>query len=561
MGCPNERKPVEVRLRGQDLLGKPLLNKGTAFTERERSEFGLLGLLPPHVESIGAQADRAYEEYRSKDNDLQRHIFLRQLQDENETLFYRLLLNHIEELTPIVYTPVVGQACERFGKIFRRPRGLYVSYPDRFRLDRILANINSEVEIIVVTDGERILGLGDQGAGGMGIPIGKLTLYSLCGGIDPATTLPVLLDVGTDNEARLHDPRYHGWRHRRIRGPEYEAFVERFVQAVMRRFPAVTLQWEDFASTNAEPLLERYRNRLCTFNDDIQGTAAVITGTVMSALAAKGEAIEDQVFLTVGAGSAGFGASQLLLLALKSRGLSEAEARRRLLVTDSKGLLFEGRDGMTPLKKSIQQRAETAAPWIDGQGRVPLATVIEKAHPTVLIGATGHANTFTKEMIQALSSHCEMPTILPLSNPTSKAEATPADLLKWTGGRALVATGSPFPPVAVDGRERSIAQCNNIYIFPALGLGIRAVNARRVTDGMFMACAVALSELSPALSDHEASLLPPLTEIRTTARYIAKAVAHQAMREGVADLVTDVELDERIDCAMWEPRYRTYIPS
>ncbi len=544
---------------GRTLLEQPLLNKGTAFDERERIEFGLIGLLPPHIETLDEQVERAYEEFLRKDVDLQKHIYLRQLQDENETVFYRLLMQHIEELMPIVYTPVVGQACERFGNIFRRPRGLYVSYPRREHLDRMLANVDSDVEVIVVTDGERILGLGDQGAGGMGIPIGKLTLYSLCGGIDPGKTLPVLLDVGTDNQDRLKDPRYQGWRHTRIRGEEYDHFVEAFVQAVMRRFPAVLLQWEDFASRNADPLLARYRDRLCTFNDDIQGTASVILGTILAAVSAKGESLTDQVFLSVGAGSAGFGAALLVRQAMVRRGLTPEEARRRVLVTDSRGLLFEGRKDMTPLKTQIQQDSAFASDWLNEDGFVPLHSVIEHTRPTIMIGATGRAGTFDETMVRKMAAGCDRPVIMPLSNPTSRAEAVPADLLEWTDGKALVATGSPFGPVKTADGTRVIAQCNNVYVFPAMGLGIRAVNARRVTDSMFMAAAEALASCSPATDDPSAPLLPPLPGIRSLARTMAAAVARCAQEEGIADLLGEDELMSRIDEAMWEPCYKEYV--
>jgi malate dehydrogenase (oxaloacetate-decarboxylating) len=552
---------VKIRVSGRTLLEQPLLNKGTAFTEWERIDFRLLGLLPPHVESIEEQVERAWEEFLRKDEDLQRHIYLRQLQDENETLFYRLLLDHIEELTPIVYTPVVGRACERFGHIFRRPRGLYVSYPQRGHVGRVLANVDRDIEVIVVTDGERILGLGDQGAGGMGIPIGKLSLYTLCGGIDPAKTLPVLLDVGTDNEERLADPRYQGWRHHRIRGEKYDAFVEEFVQAVMHRFPAVLLQWEDFASANAEPLLARYRNRLCTFNDDIQGTAAVILGTILAAVKAKGEKMSDQVFLGVGSGSAGFGAALLIRRLLEEEGLTRRQALERVLLTDSRGLLYRGREGITALKEQIAQAEDFEPDWRDPSGLVSVQTLAEQARPTVVFGATGRAGTFDEAFVREIAAHCDRPVIMPLSNPTSRAEATPRDLLEWTDGRALIATGSPFEPVKYGGKTRRIAQCNNVYIFPAMGLGVRAVNARRVTDAMFMAAARALADTSPAIEGLDEPLLPRLTGIRDVADHIASAVARCAQEEGIADIVGGSELERRIKATRWAPCYREYIPA
>jgi malate dehydrogenase (oxaloacetate-decarboxylating) len=555
--CPTG--PIPVTRRGRALLENPVLNKGTAFTEAERTAFRLRGLLPPHVDSLEDQVERSYAEFKHKNEDLERHIFLRQLQDENETLFYRLLFDHIEEMTPVVYTPVVGRACQRFGHIFRRPRGLYISYPNRDQIDVIMSNVDRDVDVIVVTDGERILGLGDQGAGGMGIPIGKLSLYSLCGGIHPRRTLPILLDLGTDNEERLADPRYQGWRHERIRGPEYDEFVENFVQAVMHRFPHVLLQWEDFASTNAEPLLRRYQNRLCTFNDDIQGTAAVILGTILSAVNAKKERLVDQVFLSVGAGSAGFGAFELLMRALINKGLTEAEARSRVFVTDSKGLIFEGREGITPMKKTMQQLASFGE-WAGPDGRVPTEEVVRRAKPTVMIGATGSPNTFSEALVRPMLEFTERPVIMPLSNPTSRAEATPAEILEWTDGRALIASGSPFDPVEVDGVVHHIAQCNNIYIFPAMGLGVCAVNARRVSEKMFIACAEALAKESPALAGLDRPLLPPLPSIREVSKRTAKAIALAAQADGTADMVSEDEVVARIECKMWEPEYARYRP-
>lgn len=551
--------PVPVSRRGRALLENPVLNKGTAFTEAERTAFKLQGLLPPHVDSLEDQVARSYEEYKHKDEDLQRHIFLRQLQDENETLFYRLLFEHIEEMTPVVYTPVVGRACQRFGHIFRRPRGLYISYPNRDRMDLIMDNVDRDVDVIVVTDGERILGLGDQGAGGMGIPIGKLSLYSLCGGIHPQRTLPILLDLGTDNQERLADPRYQGWRHERVRGTEYDEFVERFVQAVMRRFPHVLLQWEDFASNNAEPILRRYQNRLCTFNDDIQGTAAVILGTILSGVHAKGEKLEEQVFLSVGAGSAGFGAFQLLISALQNKGLSAEEARARVFVTDSRGLIFEGREGVTAMKETMQQRASLGE-WAGEGGLVSTEEVVKRARPTVMIGATGHPNTFTEALVRPMLQFTERPIVMPLSNPTSRAEATPKELLEWTDGKALIASGSPFDPVEYEGVVHNIAQCNNIYIFPAMGLGVGAVNARRVSENMFLACAYALAEESPAREGLELPLLPPLPQIREVSKRTAKAIALAAQEDGTADMVSEEEVVARIECKMWEPEYPRYRP-
>ncbi|QDT95433.1 NAD-dependent malic enzyme [Gimesia aquarii] len=545
-----------IQKKGTLLIEDPILNKGTAFTEQERIENGLLGLLPPHVDTLDEQVDRAYEAFCDFRDNIDKHIFLRQLQDENETLFYRLLLEHITEMMPIVYTPVVGLACQRFSHIYRRPRGIFISYPERDSMDAIFENVQRDVDVIVVTDGERILGLGDQGVGGMGIPIGKLSLYTLCGGVDPAKTLPIVLDLGTNNQERLDDPRYMGWRENRIKGAEYDAFIGQFVAAVKKRFPNVLLQWEDFASVDAERILDQYRDDLCTFNDDIQGTAAVTTGTILAAIAASGSDLKDQQIVMLGAGSAGVGICLQLKQAMLLAGMSEPEARSRFYVIDRDGLLHSGRTDLDELHQQLAQSPENLNGWdCDVSGSISFADVVRNSKPGVLIGATGQTGAFSEDIIREMAKHVERPVIFPLSNPTSRAEATPADLLKWTDGKAVIATGSPFDPVEYNGVTHTIAQCNNSYIFPAMGLGILASRARRVTDSMFMAAASALKETSPALKDPTASLLPPLTNIREVGRHIAKAVAAAAIEAGVADSVTPDEIDQRIEQTMWNPEY------
>ncbi|QDT29792.1 NAD-dependent malic enzyme [Gimesia panareensis] len=558
MNSGRSTEEFSIQKRGHLLIEDPLLNKGTAFSEDERSEFGLVGLLPPHIDTLEEQTERSYEAFCDFQNDIDKHIFLRQLQDENETLYYRLLLEHITEMMPIVYTPVVGLACERFSHIYRRPRGIFISYPERDQMDEILENIERDIEVIVVTDGERILGLGDQGAGGMGIPIGKLSLYTLCGGIAPSKTLPILLDLGTNNEERLEDPRYVGWREHRIKGEEYDAFIDQFVEAVKKRFPNVLLQWEDFASVDAERILDRYRDDLCTFNDDIQGTAAVTTGTILAAIEAAGGKLQDQNIVMLGAGSAGVGICLQLKQAMLQSGLNEAEAKARFYVIDRDGLLHSGRSDLDELHQQLAQSPENLEGWdCDTSGAVSFADVVRNAKPGVLVGATGQTGAFTEEIIREMASHVEHPVIFPLSNPTSRAEATPADLLDWTNGKAVIATGSPFDPVEYNGVTHIIAQCNNSYIFPAMGLGIRASRARRVTDSMFMAAAFALKEASPALKDPTASLLPSLTIIRDVGREIARAVAKAAIEAGVADSLADAEIDERIEETIWKPEYKS----
>ncbi len=547
---------VTTKLTGQALIETPLLNKGTGFTDEERHALALRGLIAPHVETLEQQVARAYEAFGNEPTDLDKHIYLRQLQDENETLYFRLLLDHINEMMPIVYTPVVGEACQKFSHIYRRPRGEFISYPDREAMDEILANVDRDIDVIVVTDGERILGLGDQGAGGMGIPIGKLTLYTLCGGIDPARTLPMLLDVGTNNQDRLTDPRYIGWRHERIRGQEYDEFIERFVQAVIGRFPKVLLQWEDFASVDAAPILQRYRDRLCTFNDDIQGTAAVTTGTILAAVATSGAKLADQRVVMLGAGSAGVGISCQLMQAMVSEGMSQDDARRRVYVLDIDGLIVDRRTNLDEVHRQVAHPAANLTDWdCDTSAYITFADVVRCAKPTVLIGVTGQSGAFSEAIIREMAAHTERPVIFPLSNPTSRAEATPSDLLRWTDGRAIVATGSPFDPVEYNGKTHEIAQCNNSYVFPAMGLGILAVGARRVTDAMFMAAASALKDAAPALHDPTASLLPPLEDIRQVSLHIGVAVARQAQADGVAENTSTDDLSQRVAETMWQPEY------
>lgn len=546
--------------RGMDLLDTPLLNKGTAFTEEERALFGLLGLLPPHVETLEEQVVRAYEAYQRKDDELERHIYLRALQDNNEVLFYRLLLDHIEEMTPIVYTPTVALACQQFSHIYRRPRGLFVSYPRRDSISTLLRNRpNPNVDVIVVTDGERILGIGDQGAGGLGIPIGKLSLYTLIGGIRPERTLPIVLDVGTNNQERLNDPEYIGWRHERITGQEYYDFIDQFVQAVKQDSPETCLQWEDFANIHARPILDRYRDELLTFNDDIQGTAAVALGAILGAIKVTQKSLREQQIVIFGAGSAAIGVADGLRAAMKEEGLTEQEARSRFWLLNSKGLLHSGRKDLSPEQTVYAQPESRVADWLQtSNGRITLADVIGNINATILIGLSTVAGAFSEPIVREMASKTERPVIFPLSNPTVKSEATAEDLIHWTDGRALVATGSPFAPVDYDGRKIPIAQCNNVYIFPAMGLGVIAASARRVTDAMMLAAARALAANSPALKDRSASLLPPLTDLRRVAAEIAFAVGIQAQQDGVAAQVGEDDLRQRVTAAQWTPSYPSY---
>ena len=545
---------------GLDLLNHQGLNKGTAFTEEERIHLGLQGLLPPQVETLDEQVARAYEAYRRKDNDLERHIYLRALQDTNEILFYRLLLDHIEEMTPIVYTPVVAQACQQFSHIYRRPRGLIISYPLRDSVPALLRNRpNKEVDVIVVTDGERILGIGDQGVGGLGIPIGKLSLYTLIGGIRPERTLPIILDVGTNNPERLNDPEYLGWRHERVTGQQYFDFVDQFVQAVRQELPDTCLQWEGFASTHARAILQRYRDQLLTFNDDIQGTSAVALGAVLGAVNASGKKLMDQQIVMLGAGSAGIGVADGLREGLKGEGLSEEEARRRFWVVDRNGLLHSGRNDLTPEQVVYAQPESRLAGWPrTADGHIGLADVIGKTEATILIGLSTANGAFSEAIVREMARKVERPIIFPLSNPTSKSEASAEDLIRWTDGRALVATGSPYAPVSYGGRVIPIAQCNNVHIFPAMGLGLVASGARRVTEPMMLAAARTLGANSPALKDSSASLLPPLTDVRRVAAEIAIAVGIEAQKDGVAPQISEDELRRRMQATQWTPEYPSF---
>ncbi len=551
---------LPVGLRGMLLLDTPLWNKGTAFNDDERGALGLCGLLPPQVESLQEQSVRAYEAFNTKTTDLGRHIYLRQVQDSNETLFYRLILDHIEEMLPIVYTPTVGLACQEFSHIYRRPRGLIVSCPLCDSIAEILRNRpNPDVDVIVVTDGERILGLGDQGVGGLGIPIGKLSLYSLIGGIHPSRTLPIALDVGTNNEERLKDPEYLGWRHERVRGQEYLDFVDHFVQAVKQELPNTCLQWEDFATPNARPLLLRYQNELLTFNDDVQGTAAVVLGAVVGASKVARKSIKEHQIVFVGAGSAAIGVADYLRDAMVEEGLSENEARARFWIVDKDGLLDSDRRDLSDEQKTYARARNEISDWpLNQHGQVGLAEVISKVDATVLIGLSTVKGIFTESIVREMARKTERPIIFPLSNPTSHSEAEPANLMAWTEGRALVATGSPFAPVKYGRKNIEIAQCNNVFIFPAVGLGLVVSQARRVTDKMMLAGAKALGDHSPALRDPAASLLPSVGDIRAIALEIAYAVALEAQKEGLAPACEPEALRREVVESQWTPEYLPY---
>ena len=548
---------VESTLFGQRLLENPLLNKGSAFPEEEREAFNLLGLLPPHVARMEEQLARTYENYQRKDSDLERYIYLASLHDRNETLFFRLVSEHIEEMAPIVYTPTVGLACQYYSHIYRRPRGLFVSYPYRDRIEETLRNAPlSDVRVIVVTDGERILGLGDLGTGGLEIPIGKLSLYTLCAGIHPATTLPIVLDVGTENQELLHDSLYMGWHHRRVRGQDYDAFIDAFVQAVKRVFPRALLQWEDFSKGNARRLLDHYRDQLCTFNDDIQGTGAVTVAGVLSALHVVGQPLSRQRVVMLGAGSSAIGIAEQLVEVMVSEGTPPEQARQAFWLLDSQGLVQTGRMDLEAEKRPFAQPQERLAQWQLAQpGHVTLRDVVAHVHPTILIGTSAQPGAFTEAIVREMAQHVERPIIFPLSNPTSKSEAHPQDLIDWTQGRALVATGSPFSPVTYHGRTIPIGQCNNMFIFPGVGLGVIASEARLVKDEVFLAAARALSDYSPVRQDRAASLYPRIEDVREVARRVALAVGKAAQQAGVAEHTSEEVLEQRFMATMWRPQY------
>ncbi|HTF53132.1 MAG TPA: NAD-dependent malic enzyme [Pseudonocardia sp.] len=557
--------PPGLEPLAQQLLTNPLTNRGTAFSDAERDRWGLRGLLPPTVETLQEQAERAWQALLAvqgsdvTSRDLERHINLRALQDTNEVLFYKVLSDHIADTLPLVYTPTVGAACERFSEIYRRPRGLFISYPDRDRIREILRSRSREdVDVIVVTDGQRILGLGDQGAGGMGIPIGKLSLYTAVGGIDPARTLPIILDVGTDNPERRADPMYLGWRHERITGGDYYAFVDAFVQAVRAELPNVLLQWEDFAGAHAAPILDRYRDQLLTFNDDIQGTAAVVAGAMAGAAGASGVRLAEQRIVMLGAGAAGIGVLDQLVSAMVADGASEQDAIDQVHVIDIGGLLLAGQQDLTAGQRRYAKRPDLLTGWgVDTTNRaaLDLATVVRHVHPTCLIGLSTAHGAFTQEIVQDMASAVKRPIIMPLSNPTSHSEAAPQDLADWTNGRALVATGSPYPPVTHNGATRRVAQCNNVYIFPAMGLGVVAAGATRVTDAMFTAAATALGQHAPAHLDPTGAVLPEITDMPAAATTIAEAVAIQAVKDGVAPQRSADELRHVVRTRRWSPAY------
>lgn len=551
---------LPVTHRGRNLLEEPLLNKGTAFSAEERLALDLVGLLPHHIATLEEQMAQALDQLADKESDLQKHIYLAGLHDRNETLFFRLVVDHLEETIPLIYTPTVAEACRHWSRIFRRARGLYVTPDDRGRVERLLLNAGAtEVATVVITDNERILGIGDQGAGGMGIPIGKLALYTAGAGIHPSLCLPMSLDVGTDNEELLGDPLYLGYRAPRLRGDPYWELVDEVVTALKTRFPGALVQWEDFANRTSFRHLDTYRWVIPSFNDDIEGTAAMVLGGSLAAMRLLETEISAQRVVIAGAGSAGIGIARLIEAAMVADGLGEEEARSRILMTDSRGLIVGDRPGLDERKAEFAADRPLVSGWgADGE-QIDLETTVEHHRPSILIGVTGRPGTFTERMIKTMTSSHHRPIVMALSNPTALAEATPADLLRWSGGQALVATGSPFDDVVVEGTRHCIGQANNMFIFPGVGLGTIVSRARTITVGMFLAAAEALAASVTPGRLHQGSLYPPISEVRRVSRRVALAVADQAVREGVAATLLDPEA--AVDEAMWEPRYVPYRPA
>ena len=554
---------AEVPYRGQFLLRHPMFNKGDAFTHEERTALGLEGLLPEAVSTVDQQSRRAFASIMRKQDPLERYIGLAALQDRDEILYYRLLVDHIEDLMPLVYTPTVGQACQEYSHIFRRPRGIWITPRHRGCIEQVLGNAPFEdVRLIVVTDNERILGLGDQGAGGMGIPIGKLALYTAAAGVHPAQCLPVSLDVGTDNAALLGDELYLGWRHRRLRGEEYYSLVDEFVQAVRRRFPRALLQWEDFKKANAFLLLDRYRKIITSFNDDIQGTGAVAVAGILAGARATGVALQEQRTVILGAGAAGVGIARLLRSTLRRAGLGGEALTAAIANLDTAGLLVDDREMAEPHKREFAWPAGLAEKHGLGKGKPrDLEAVVRAVRPTVLIGASGQPGLFTETVVRAMAAHAPRPVIFPMSNPTSKAEAKPADVIRWSDGRAFVATGSPFEPVSFGGRTIRIGQINNAFVFPGMGLGALVSEVREVTDGMF---AVAADRLASEVRDEDlaaGSLFPSQSEIRRVEAAIAEAVVKAARDEGVGKAISDDAIPAAVRSRMWDPRHPTVVPA
>ncbi|MBA2655132.1 MAG: NAD-dependent malic enzyme [Gammaproteobacteria bacterium] len=551
---------IETSLSGKPLLMTPQLNKGTAFTKEERHIFGLIGKLPIRIEELHEQSMRAYLQYKSYDTLLQKNVYLHNLHNANEVLFYKVIQDHIEEMIPVIYTPIVGTAVVEFSKQFRHPRGIYIAYPEIDNIAEILGNrSNPEIDLIVVSDGEGVLGIGDQGVGAMDIPIAKLMVYTIAAGINPLRTLPILLDVGTNNQALLDDPLYLGWRNKRISGDDYDEFIKKFVMAVKDAFPNVFLHWEDFGRKNARRNLDLFRDEICTFNDDIQGTGVVTLAALLAAVKASSLKLSMQRIVIFGAGTAGVGIADQICDAMMREGMSESEARKCFWILDRSGLLTEKSATISPEQRRYAREISELTHWVNQKpDYISLEDVVRNVHPTMLIGSSTSPGAFTETIVKEMAAHVERPIIFPLSNPTDKSEAMPVDLIEWTRGKALIATGSPFAPVEYEGREIPIAQCNNALVFPGIGLGVLAVKAKKVTDEMLWAACLKTTACSPILHDPNDALLPKFDHASELSRQIAIAVATEAIKEGLAQVDTSIPVEALIDHMMWQPHYLPY---
>lgn len=541
----------------EHILSDPLRNKGTAFTNEERDQLNLHGLIPYHVSTLEEQVHRRYQNFKAQTSDLTRHLFLSALHNRNEVLFYRLVSEHITEMLPYIYTPTVGDVSLHYSYLYTEPRGIYLAYPHRDKIEEIIQNISrDQIDVIVVTDGERILGLGDLGTGGMAIPVGKLTLYTVFGGIHPGRTLPIMLDVGTNNPTLLNDPFYIGWRKSRISGKEYDAFIDRFVKAVKKRFPKVLLQWEDFGRDHAGPLLEKYRHQICSFNDDIQGTASVALAALLTAIKINHAELRQQRIVIFGGGSAGIGIANHFLGAMMAAGISHEKALQEIYVIDIQGLIHQGLSDIPSHQQPFARPEKDLLKWkVSSKSHISLLDVVKEVRPTVLIGVSAQGGAFTEEVITKMAQYVERPIIFPLSNPTSKCEAHPADLLQWTKGKAIIATGSPFPEVSYEGKKIGIAQCNNVYIFPGVGLGVIACKAKEVSETMFYKAAEILSSHSPMLHTPAGTLFPAFQKLPAISREIALAVVKVAQDEGLAPKTDEKTRKKMVDAAIWQPVY------
>ncbi|MDQ8040016.1 MAG: NAD-dependent malic enzyme [Rickettsiella sp.] len=540
---------IEINALGQSLLTTPKLNKGSAFSEEERRTFRLQGKLPYAIETLEQQVTRIYQQFLRKENDLQKHVYLRSVHDTNETLFYKLVNQHLKEMLPIIYTPTIGKAVEQFSHEFRRPRGLYIAYPDREYIDEIIENrLNPKVDTIVMTDGEGVLGIGDQGIGGMDICIAKLIVYVLCGGANPHRLLPIQIDVGTNNEKLLNDPMYLGWRHPRLAGPEYDAMIDRVVSAIQRKIPHVYLHWEDFGRDNSRRNLQRYQDRLCTFNDDMQGTGVVTLAALLTAIKYTKVFLSEQRIVIFGAGTAGTGIADQLCAGMMREGLSKEQALLRFWLVDRQGLLINDMPDLTEFQK-LYARSMSA---------MDFESVINEVKPTVLIGSSGQGGAFTETIVKTMAKHVERPIIFPLSNPTERVEARPLDLLRWTNGRVLMATGSPFGSVKFEGKTHCVSQCNNALIYPGIGLGVNVAKAKRLSDTMLWEACKALSSYSSDLESSSNALLPDFDKIHQLSQHIGLVVAEQARKEGLSQVINTIDFAQRIKNQFWLPHYYNY---